>query len=353
MKQSPMRQWMWRAEFRHNFTTSLRRNAVSFCRRQQAARALSFLLAVAMIFFARAAARRAWAQETPSGQVIAWGLDSIGQATVPKDARSGVTAIAAGAFHNLALKDGQVIAWGQNTDGQVDVPEEARSGVTAIAAGFFHSLALKNGKVIAWGRNTSGQLKVPKEALDGVTAIAAGDTHSLALKGGQVIAWGSSLSGILKVPKEAQSGVSAIAAGQWHGLALKNGKVIAWGSIRVPADDVRKYPDGIRKDAAKLVAEEARSGVTAIAAESGVSLALKGGKVLAWSHEPMTIPVGVPDGMTRIAAGGSHYLGIRNGQVIAWGDNRHGQAMVPAAAQSGVIAIAGGYGHSLALKLKQ
>src|SRR5579883_1034496 len=65
------------------------------------------------------------------GGVIAWGLNTIGQATVPPEAQEGVTAIAAGAFHSLALKNGQVIAWGQNSDGQTDVPEEAKSGVTA------------------------------------------------------------------------------------------------------------------------------------------------------------------------------------------------------------------------------
>lgn len=38
------------------------------------------------------------------------------------------------------------------------------------------------------------------------------------------------------------------------------------------------------------------------------------------------------------------------GAVVAWGYNAAGQATVPPAAQSGVIAIAGGVYHSLALK---
>ncbi len=56
------------------------------------------------------------------------------------------------------------------------------TGVTAIAAGLSHSLALKNdGTVVAWGRNVEGQTTVPA-GLTGVTAIAAGGYHSIALK---------------------------------------------------------------------------------------------------------------------------------------------------------------------------
>ena len=34
-----------------------------------------------------------------------------------------MTAIAAGNFHNLALKsDGTVVAWGDNSDGQTNIP---------------------------------------------------------------------------------------------------------------------------------------------------------------------------------------------------------------------------------------
>ena len=60
--------------------------------------------------------------------------------------------------------------------GQCSVPI-GLSGVTAIAAGFAHSLALKgDGTVVAWGCGSSpndGQCSVPA-GLSGVTAIAAG-----------------------------------------------------------------------------------------------------------------------------------------------------------------------------------
>ena len=93
---------------------------------------------------------------------------------------AGVTAVAAGDSHSLALRsDGTVVAWGCGTGasdfGQCSVPS-GLSGVTAIAAGASHSLALKgDGTVVAWGclGGDYGQCSVPG-GLSGVTAIAAG-----------------------------------------------------------------------------------------------------------------------------------------------------------------------------------
>ena len=99
---------------------------------------------------------------------------------------SGVTAIAAGVSHSLALKgDGTVVAWGCGAGadlGQCSVPS-GLSGVTAIAAGGSHSLASKgDGTVVAWGcaGYDAGQCSVPS-GLSRVTAVAAGGSHSLAL----------------------------------------------------------------------------------------------------------------------------------------------------------------------------
>jgi hypothetical protein len=155
------------------------------------------------------------------GGVIAWGYNCCGQTTVPLRAQSGVTAIAAGLNHSLALKDGRVIAWGYNHFGQATVPVDAQSGVTAIAAGANFSLALKDGGVIGWGDNTYGQTTVPVAAQSGVTLIAAGEVHNLALKAGGVIAWGLNPYGETTVPVDAQSGAAAIAAGGNHSLAIK------------------------------------------------------------------------------------------------------------------------------------
>src|SRR5204863_462718 len=125
---------------------------------------------------------------------------------------NGVSAVAAGFAHSMALKsDGTVWAWGFNHYGQLGpgagsgssnanpTPQQVSglSGVIAIAAGCNHSLALKSdGTVWAWGYNVYGQLgnsanngtdnpnPTPTlvSGLSGVIAIAGGGNHSLALK---------------------------------------------------------------------------------------------------------------------------------------------------------------------------
>jgi alpha-tubulin suppressor-like RCC1 family protein len=69
--------------------------------------------------------------------------------------------LAAGQFHNLALKkDGVVVAWGGNFDGQTTIPS-GLSNVVAIAAGGHHSLALKEGGTVAGG----GTIRLDKRRL--------------------------------------------------------------------------------------------------------------------------------------------------------------------------------------------
>ena len=94
-----------------------------------------------------------------------------------------------GANSAQAATAGTVLAWGDNRQGQVTGtgPPEGLSGMTAIAAGLQHTVALKtDGSVLAWGRNSEGQTTVPVAAQSGVTAIAAGGEHTVALLGGSV-----------------------------------------------------------------------------------------------------------------------------------------------------------------------
>ncbi|MFN8513450.1 MAG: choice-of-anchor D domain-containing protein [Thermomicrobiales bacterium] len=199
---------------------------------------------------------------------------------VPVPGMSNVVAIAGGTYFTLALKsDGTVWAWGNDAggqlgDGTINSPGQdatpgqvsGLSGITAIAAGAYHSLALKSdGTVFSWGRDAEGQLGdgtigptsptptvVP--GLSGIAAIAAGQYHSLALKNdGTVLAWGSDASGQLgdgtvgsptsrATPQAVTglSGVSAISAGEFHSLALKtDGTLRAWGG-----DDQGQLGDG-------------------------------------------------------------------------------------------------------------
>ena len=101
-------------------------------------------------------------------------------------------------------QDGTVWAWGgneygelgngTNTDSNVPVQVSGLTGITAIAGGGSHSLALKqDGTVWAWGGNEYGELgngtntnsNVPIQVLNlsGIIGIAGGGYHSLAIYG--------------------------------------------------------------------------------------------------------------------------------------------------------------------------
>jgi alpha-tubulin suppressor-like RCC1 family protein/subtilisin family serine protease len=183
---------------------------------------------------------------------------------------TGAKALAAGRFFSLVLKtDGTVWGFGDNESGQlgtgpgggivVTSPAQAAglSGVTAIAAGYAHSLAVRSdGTVWSWGSNFDGQLgdgttsgratpaQVP--GLSGVVAVAAGEKHSLALKAdGTVWAWGFNSEGQLGDATQARrlspvqvvnsgggalTGVAQIAAGARHSMVLRDdSSVWAWG----------------------------------------------------------------------------------------------------------------------------
>ena len=192
---------------------------------------------------------------------------------------SGVTAVAANTWgaddvlHSLAVQNGAAYAWGQNGSGQLGVGTRTYqgltpvavsgmdSGVTAVAAGLFFSLAVKNGGLWAWGANGSGQLGigiVPTGPSDpfwriltpaaviglesGVTAISAGQLHTLAVKDGAVYAWGYNFSGQLgdgtgvtrgtpQLVPGLESGATAVAASNEHSLAVVNGGVYEWGFV--------------------------------------------------------------------------------------------------------------------------
>lgn len=222
-----------------------------------------------------------------------WGDDANRQLKVSKGV-SNPKAIAAGAFHSLALNtDGTVVGWGKSLDGRTNVPPFL-TNVVAVAAGGDHSLALKDdGSVRAWGRNWDGQTNVPPSATN-ITAIAAGWAHSLALRNdGRVIAWGNNEYGQISTPPFL-SNVMAIAAGYYHSLALLPDRtVVSWG-----------LDDRVPVSATNVVA---------------------------------------------LAAGWRHSLALRgDGSVVAWGDNTYGQCDVPASATN-VVSISGGYAHSFAL----
>ena len=81
----------------------------------------------------------------------------------------------------------------------------------------------------------------------------------------------------------------------------------------------------------------------------------RGGTVVAWggnSEGQTTVPAGL-SGVVAIAAGTFHTVALKqDGTVVAWGYNDSGQTKVPAGL-SGVVAIAAGRYHTVALKLPE
>ena len=195
-----------------------------------------------------------------------------------------IIAIEAGRKHAIALrKDGTVWAWGVRDDGAVGdgdakpagslrvlsatapVAVRGLTGVTQIAAGPTHNLALtREGKVFSWGSNSTGELGVgtrvtgwtPAEVtgLANVVAIAAGSGQntygvSAAVRSdGTLWVWGSGSSAqmgngvrnpspddpggrnLLPLQVKGIAGAKDVGVGAGHIAALLNdGSLRAWG----------------------------------------------------------------------------------------------------------------------------
>jgi hypothetical protein len=273
--------------------------------------------------------------------IIAVGDNSVGQRNVPATTTNAIK-IAAGSWHNLALKsDGTVVAWGNNNNGQCDVPPNL-SGVVAVAAGGYHSLALKaNGTIVAWGANFDGQATPPP--LANVVAVAAGTWHSLALLAdGTVHGWGDDSAGQTDVPPGLGE-VAAIAAGGNHSIALQaDGTLVAWG------ENINSQGFYVGQSVVPAAVGKA----AAIGAGDYHSLAVKlNGAFAGWGDDSQgqTDPPGGLGAVTALAGGGGHTIALKaNGFVAAWGNNLNGQCDVPTAV-SNVIGVAAGSAHSLLL----
>jgi alpha-tubulin suppressor-like RCC1 family protein len=317
-----------------------------------------------------------------SSVVYVWGANFDGQlgngtttdsySPIAVQGLSEVASVAGGGFHSMVrLTDGTVRAWGYNYYGELGngmygaladryspVVVTELSGVTSIAGGYWHSLALlTDGTVQAWGYNYCGQLgdgtatnhQSPQTVpgLSGVTSVTAGFEHSLALlSDGTVQAWGLNRYGELgdgtttwryaPVAVTGLSGVSVLAAGVEHTLArLSDGTVRAWGD-----NSYGQLGDGTTTQRNSPITVPGLSGVVSVAGGRFHSLALlSDGTVQAWGYNASgqlgdntqagsrPSPVAVT-GLTNIvdieAAYDSSFALSADGQLWAWGYNLHG-----------------------------
>ena len=285
-----------------------------------------------------------------------------------------MTAVSARGNGGLALAaDGRVWEWQGNTAPSM---VGGLTGVTAIAAGSGHNLALIDGVVWKW---TADAGPGPVSGLSDVQAIAAGENGSLALKrDGTVWMWAGTSN-----PRQVigLSDVAAIAiAYEWYlwdeigaaqtmlrGLALKkDGTVWAWGRV-----------DWITADTQPVVVNEPAqvpdlTGVISIAGGE-ISIAVNAdGTVWAWNESAMDTwaPVQIEDvtGATAAAVGARqwwnenpHYLMLKtDGMLWAEGSNSKGQlgdgtttdrtSPVQVALLTDVVSVSAAGSHSLALK---
>ena len=77
------------------------------------------------------------------------------------------------------------------------------------------------------------------------------------------------------------------------------------------------------------------------------------GTVVAWGYNSegqATVPVAAQSGVIAVAAGGAHTMALKaDGSVIVWGSDRSELTTVPVRAQGGVVAIAAGDRHNVVL----
>ena len=154
---------------------------------------------------------------------------TVGNASVPTSLTGvGITRIAAGGHHLLAMQNNQALhIWGNQLEGQATIPTlisqdlaSASSATTLrdFAAGHAFSAAVRHdGTVVAWGKFYDGSkwqnMIVPSSLnLSTVTVpnashlavvLAAGGNHALVLRGdGSVTGWGRNDQGQTTIPAE-------------------------------------------------------------------------------------------------------------------------------------------------------
>lgn len=285
--------------------------------------------------------------------------------------------------------------WGNNTYKQCDIPNSLNTDVQYIACGVNHSLISRLSPtyagfyVIAFGAgktNTGnpnyGQSNISESDSKYYGPVAAGKYHSHA-KGmyplvGQIKSWGLGSSGQCNVPDTtnmpngnanwemfATYDNSSIGV-QSYGGVFGGQTVFTWGSSveRSIPSDLKNTPIVINNTpfwhkTTSLTAGDGFFATTENFYSATSSPYLPAwGKIYIWGYKASSIDVDTTDNpnqeYTQVAAGTNHLAALKNGRVYVFGNyltgTNYGWKDVPAAALSGVVAIASGYNHILALK---
>jgi len=288
------------------------------------------------------------------------------------------------------MADGTVQAWGNNYQGGIGdgtlqrklnpVTVPGLSNVVQIAGSAEHMIALlANGTVATWGSNLSGELgngtdgggtenckancysTVPIQVpnLTGVSAVFAGGADDAALlNSGEVVAWGENLKGQLgdgtKVQKDSPTlvpGLANVRTVALGGAASLGGHMFALlndGTVEAAGFNGQgQLGIGSTVSSSSPVTVPDLKGTTALSASWTHSLALVGGKLLAWGNNAngelgvkttmlcgpvktakpcATTPVQVPlKGVSSIAAGYAASDAVSNGHAYSAGHNNYGQ----------------------------
>ena len=231
--------------------------------------------------------------------------------------------------------------------------------VVQLAGGMRHSMALVSSGILwTWGGNDSGQLGLGDHNVRWtpaqvkglmVKSMAAGASFSLALaQDNTVWAWGANECGQLglgdlqarslpaRIPESRLVQIVALSAGDAFSLALDaNGSVYAWGSGN------EGQFGGCSPENPRPMIVPGLPSIIAIAAGHRHALVLaKDGTVWAWganergqlgnndsaTYRAKPAQVTGMTGVLAIAAGGMHSLALKeNQELYAWGDNSFGE----------------------------
>ncbi|MBF0418756.1 MAG: hypothetical protein HQL78_01175 [Magnetococcales bacterium] len=234
-----------------------------------------------------------------------------------------------------------------NSGTQTPSPPPSFSTQPKIVTGYAHTVALRrDGTVWAWGNNTYGQVG------DGT----ASNVH------GPLIVYGQSINGHTHHASPFKVGITDvvdIAAGSQHTVAVKkDGSVWTWGrNDRNQLGRSSQHKDYYYQKKDGWV----RSGLLSDSVTDRYS------KATFQNADYGPLPVQIPElsGVIAVAAGDKHTLALKNdGTVWGWGYNDYGQLgnltlgyadpptiLLPTKIieLSGIVAVASGDGHSLAL----